>query len=165
MIQLLRVDHRLIHGQVVMSWVRSLEPTAILVANDDIPTDELRKSTLKLAKPNDVKLVIKTVADSADAINSGRTDDYRLFILTESVADAARLAAACPDIDHINLGGTKRLPGTTPLTNTVNLTADDTAALQELAARGVEVEARAVASDRKVALPAGTTISGREATT
>jgi len=88
MIQLLRVDHRLIHGQVVMSWMRSLEPTAILVANDSVPNDELRKSTLKMAKPTDVKLVIKTVADSIEAINSGKTDSYKLFILTESVEDA-----------------------------------------------------------------------------
>lgn len=153
MIQLVRVDHRLIHGQVVMSWVRTLEPTAILVANDSIPSDELRKSTLRLAKPDDVKLVIKTVDDSIDAISSGKTDAYRLFILTETVADAVRLADACPAVDHINLGGTKRLPGTEPLTNTVNLTPDDTAALRSLAARGVEVEARAVASDRKTALP------------
>ena len=124
MIQLLRVDHRLIHGQVVMSWVRTLDPTAILIANDDVPSDELRKSTLKLAKPADVKLVIKTVADSIEAINSGKTDSYRLLILTDNVADAIRLADGCPTVQHINLGGTKRLEGTTSLTNTVNLTED-----------------------------------------
>jgi fructoselysine and glucoselysine-specific PTS system IIB component len=152
MIQLLRVDHRLIHGQVVMSWVRTLDPTAILIANDDVPSDELRKSTLKLAKPADVKLVIKTVADSIEAINSGKTDSYRLLILTDNVADAIRLADGCPTVQHINLGGTKRLEGTTPLTNTVNLTEDETASLIRLASRGVEVEARAVATDRKVPL-------------
>ncbi len=152
MIQLLRVDHRLIHGQVVMSWVRTLDPTAILIANDDVPSDELRKSTLKLAKPADVKLVIKTVADSIEAINSGKTDSYRLLILTDNVADAIRLADGCPTVQHVNLGGTKRLEGTTPLTNTVNLTEDETASLIRLASRGVEVEARAVATDRKVPL-------------
>jgi fructoselysine and glucoselysine-specific PTS system IIB component len=158
MIQLLRVDHRLIHGQVVMSWMRSLEPTAILVANDSVPNDELRKSTLKMAKPTDVKLVIKTVADSIEAINSGKTDSYKLFILTESVEDAVRLARECPAIRHINLGGTKRLPGTTPLTNTVNLTADEVDALRGLAVTGVEVEARAVATDRKTVVTADSVV-------
>ena len=153
MIQLLRVDHRLIHGQVVMSWVRTLNPTAILIANDDIPGDDLRKSTLVLAKPDEVKLVIKSVEDSITAINSGKTDSYKLFIITESVEDAVRLADACPTITHVNLGGTKRLPGTTPLNNTVNLTAEDLEGLRGLTTRGVEVEARAVASDRKTTLP------------
>ncbi|WP_424466622.1 PTS sugar transporter subunit IIB [Pseudoclavibacter helvolus] len=154
MIQLLRVDHRLIHGQVVMSWVRTLDPTAILIANDSVPSDELRKSTLKLAKPADVKLVIKTVADSIEAINSGKTDSYRLLILTDNVTDAIRLADGCPDVQHINLGGTKRLEGTTPLTNTVNLTDDELEGLRALTTRGIEVEARAVATDRKVPLAA-----------
>ena len=61
MIKLLRVDHRLLHGQVVFSWVSALDPDCILVANDDVVKDELRKTTLKLGKPNGVKLVIKTL--------------------------------------------------------------------------------------------------------
>ena len=45
MIKLLRVDHRLLHGQVVFSWVSALDPDCILVANDDVVKDELRKTT------------------------------------------------------------------------------------------------------------------------
>ena len=52
MIKLLRVDHRLLHGQVVFSWVSALDPDCSLVANDDVVKDELRNTTLKLGKPN-----------------------------------------------------------------------------------------------------------------
>jgi fructoselysine/glucoselysine PTS system EIIB component len=51
MIRLLRVDHRLLHGQVAVSWSQNLDIDAILIANDDVPMDELRKTTIKLAKP------------------------------------------------------------------------------------------------------------------
>ena len=61
MIQLLRVDHRLLHGQVVFSWCSYLNPNCILIANDDVVNDEIRKATLKLGKPSGVKLVIKSV--------------------------------------------------------------------------------------------------------
>jgi len=47
--------------------------------------DELRKTTIKLAKPPEVKLVIKNIADSIEAIKSGVTDKYKLFIVVESV--------------------------------------------------------------------------------
>ena len=92
MIKLLRVDHRLLHGQVVFSWVSALDPDCILVANDDVVKDELRKTTLKLGKPNGVKLVIKNIEDSIEAINAGKTDKYRLMIVVSNVADAVRLA-------------------------------------------------------------------------
>jgi len=36
MILLLRVDHRLLHGQVVFSWCSQLQPNCILIADDEV---------------------------------------------------------------------------------------------------------------------------------
>ncbi|MDU6412659.1 MAG: PTS sugar transporter subunit IIB, partial [Yersiniaceae bacterium] len=107
MITLLRVDHRLLHGQVAFSWTQFIGADCILIANDSVPDDELRKTTLKLAKPPSVKLVIKNISDAIESLKSGVTDKYRLFIVVESVADACRLVNAVPEITSINLGGVK----------------------------------------------------------
>ena len=88
MIKLFRVDHRLLHGQVAFSWTSALGADCILIANDAVMKDDLRKTSIKLAKPAGVKLVIKNVDDSIQAINSGVTDKYKLFIVVESIADA-----------------------------------------------------------------------------
>ena len=77
MIKLLRVDHRLLHGQVAFSWTTNLGADCILIANDGIMHDDLRKTTVKLSKPAGTKLVIKNIEDSIAAINSGVTDIYR----------------------------------------------------------------------------------------
>ncbi len=107
MITLLRVDHRLLHGQVAFSWTQYVGADCILIANDNVPTDELRKTTIKLAKPPSVKLVIKNIDDAIEAIKSGVTDKYNLFIVVESVNDAWRIASAVAEIKSINLGGIK----------------------------------------------------------
>ena len=73
MIQLLRVDHRLLHGQVVFSWCGQLNPNCILIANDAAATDDVRKAALRLGKPNNAKLVIKTVDDSPPSMKARRT--------------------------------------------------------------------------------------------
>ena len=91
MIKKLRVDHRLLHGQVAFSWTSALNADCILIACDAVVSDELRKTTMKTAKPNGVKLVIKSISDSVKALNSGVTDKYKLFIVVESIADAATL--------------------------------------------------------------------------
>ena len=62
---------------------------------------------MKLAKPQGVKLVIKNIADSITALNSGVTDKYKLFIVVESVEDAYRLTKNVSFIKSINLGGVK----------------------------------------------------------
>ncbi|EBO9257967.1 PTS system mannose/fructose/N-acetylgalactosamine-transporter subunit IIB [Salmonella enterica] len=149
MIVFLRVDHRLLHGQVAFSWTQYVGADCILIANDSVPGDDLRKTTIKMAKPPAVKLVIKNIADSIEAIKSGVTDKYKLFIVVESVADAYRLARELPDIKSINLGGTKVREGSQNIAKAINLLADEMAQLRELAAGGVEVEIRLVPNDRK----------------
>ena len=49
MIKILRVDHRLLHGQVAFSWTGYLGANCILIASDTAVLDDLRKTTLKLA--------------------------------------------------------------------------------------------------------------------
>lgn len=109
MIKLLRVDHRLLHGQVAMTWTQELDTNCILIACDAVVKDDVRKTTLKLARPAGVKLVIKSVDDSIEALRSGVTDKYRLFIVVESIEDAYRLAKGYSEIKHINIGGRSRV--------------------------------------------------------
>ena len=154
MIALFRVDHRLLHGQVVFSWCSALSPDCILVANDDVVKDELRKTTLKLGKPAGTKLVIKSIDDSIEAINAGRTDKYTLFAVVSNVADAVRMAMACDQIASIDLGGTKPGSGTHQVAKAVHLTDEEEALLADAQARGVEVYIQSVPSEAKVAFKA-----------
>lgn len=150
MIILTRVDHRLLHGQVAFSWTQSIGSDSILIANDDVPVNEIRKTTIKLAKPQGVKLVIKNLEDSIKSLQSGVTDKYKLFIVVESIADAYQLAQAYPAITKINLGGIKAKEGTRSIGKAVNVLPEEEKLLKELIAKGVEVEIRQVPTDKKV---------------
>ena len=107
MIKLVRVDHRLLHGQVVFKWTKVLGVDCILIASDAVAKDPLRISALRMAKPENCKLVIKSVDDSIKALNSGVTDKYQLLIITETIHDAYELATHVEAIHSINLGGAK----------------------------------------------------------
>ena len=149
MITLLRVDHRLLHGQVAFSWTQYVGADCILIANDNVPDDELRNKTIKLAKPPSVKLVIKNINDSIESIKSGVTDKYNLFIVVESVNDAWRIASAVEEIKSINLGGIKAKEGSKNISKAINLLPEEIEQLQQLVGKGVEVEIRQVPNDRK----------------
>lgn len=150
MILLTRVDHRLLHGQVAFSWTQSLGADCILIANDDVLVNEIRKTTIKLAKPQGVKLVIKSVEDAIKSLESGVTDKYKLFIVVGSVEDAYKLANSSQQINHINLGGTKAKEGTRNISKAVNIFPEEEVMLKELIEKGVTVEIRQVPSDKKI---------------
>ena len=149
MIKCLRVDHRLLHGQVAFSWTSALGADCILIANDGVITDELKKMAIKMAKPQGVKLVIKGIDDSIKAINSGVTDKYKLFVVVESVKDAYRLMKETK-INEVVLGGTKATSETKNISKAVNLTKQEIDMLKELIDENYHVEIRMVPTDKKV---------------
>ena len=55
MIVMTRVDHRLLHGQVVFAWSKFTGTDCILIANDSLASNKLRMNALRLAKPEGVK--------------------------------------------------------------------------------------------------------------
>ncbi len=150
MIKLTRVDHRLLHGQIAFSWTSDQNADCILIANDAVVKDDLRKTTLKLAKPAGCKLVIKNIDDSIRAVNSGVTDKYRLLIVVESIADAKRLMDGVPAIRSLNLGGTKASADTRQISKAMNITNQDSEDLKSLIDRGIEVEIRMLPGDKKI---------------
>lgn len=150
MIKLLRVDHRLLHGQVAVSWFNSLGANTILVANDDVASDDFRKSAIRLAKPEKAKLVMKSIDNSIEAINSGITDKYKMLVVVESVDDAQKLIAGTNGaIKALNLGGTKASEATTNYSKTINLTTNEADKLENLKKDGVDVYIQQVPNEDK----------------
>ena len=150
MIKLMRVDHRLLHGQVAFSWTNALGTDCILIANDSVPTDDIRKTTLKLSKPNGVKLVIKTIDDAIAAINSGVTDKYKLFIIVETIHDAKRMVEGCQTVRAVNLGGTRKAEEKKAISKFIFASKSDIEDIRAMLQAGAEVELRQVPSDTKI---------------
>ncbi|WP_455139066.1 PTS sugar transporter subunit IIB [Thermophilibacter sp.] len=148
MIKMTRVDHRLLHGQVAFTWIKFTGSDCILIANDAVARDELRMAALRLAKPEGAKLVIKSVADSAKAINSGVTDRYNLFVITENIHDACRLAKATDAITQVNVGGVKAEEGKRKISDAVYVSDDEANELRELAAQGRQVFSQMTPNDQ-----------------
>jgi len=150
MILLLRVDHRLLHGQVAVSWAQGLKANCIFCVGDHIANDPVWKTTLKMGKPAGCKLVIKDMANAIEAINSGVTDKYRMIISVQTIAEAKQLADNCPAVTSINLGNTKSSPTTRTVARQVFLEPEEEQMIRELIDRGIEVEIRPLADDPKI---------------
>lgn len=149
MIKLLRVDHRLLHGQVAFSWTSDLGADCILLANDSLINDEIRKMAISLAKPPQTKLVMKSIDGAAEAINQGKTDNYKLFVIVESVEDAYRLISKCNQFKQLNLGGATRKEDSVRLGKIFFVSQEDIKLLNELLNKGIEIDIRQIPSDSK----------------
>jgi fructoselysine and glucoselysine-specific PTS system IIB component len=150
MIVLTRIDHRLLHGQIALLWVRNVGADCILIANDSLAKDDLRMSAIRMAKPSGVKLVMKSINDSIKSINAGETDKYKLLTIVESVDDAHRLALNCPTITSINIGGMKNADDRRQISKAAFVSESDIEKLKEMYEKGINLEVRMVPNDPKI---------------
>lgn len=151
MVELLRVDDRLLHGQVAYAWSRNLPINLIVIANDAVSQDKTAKATFSLAKPAGMSLVISTVEKTVTFLGSEKAQNYRALVLVNNIADAATIARAC-NIKSINVGGLRESKDSKRYTTAVCLTPDDVQTIRELASEGFEVAAQQVPADTKTNL-------------
>ncbi|RMC48448.1 PTS mannose/fructose/sorbose transporter subunit IIB [Lactobacillus sp. ESL0263] len=150
MIKMMRVDHRLLHGQVAFSWTSALSADCILIADDETASNELKKSAMKLAKPNGVKLVIKNVDEAIKSLKKGVTDKYKLFIVVGSIESAKKIIDGYSEIKTLNLGGTLPGPNKSNISKTIAITSSERDMLRDLLNEGVDINIQMVPSDSKV---------------
>lgn len=135
----LRVDDRLIHGQVAMTWTKQLAVQGIVVANDEAANDNTQKMALKMAVPGGIKSLIKQVDEAIRILNNPKASRMRILVLTRTVKDALKIRQSVGEIGFLNIGNTGRFDGIDVseklvLTPTIMLTKAEQQALKDLVA-------------------------------
>lgn len=149
MVELCRIDDRLLHGQVAVTWVGAVAPEAILIANDEAATNEMSKLALKMAKPAGVKLAVKTIADAATLLNNPNAKKIKIFLITRTIQDTLELVKMTDCIHRVNIGGVKNKEGGKMIAATVCLNDEVIQALKELKSLVGDLELRMVPSESK----------------
>lgn len=134
MIVCLRVDERLIHGQVAMTWSKTLKLDGLLVASDEAAANEVQQMTLKMAVPDGIKCIIRSVEGASDILDDPRASGMRLMVLVPTMKDALLLAQKYNNIDMVNIGNAGKMTGghKKTLSKEVMLTDQELDALKEL---------------------------------
>lgn len=114
MITQIRVDDRLIHGQVAVVWTKELNAPLLVVANDEAAKNTVMQMTLKMAVPSGTKLLIRSVEDAIDVFNDPRGKDKRIFVIVNCVEDANKIAQNVQDIEAVNVANTGRFDKSDP---------------------------------------------------
>jgi fructoselysine/glucoselysine PTS system EIIB component len=156
MIAQLRVDDRLIHGQVALVWTKELNTPGIVVANDNAANNAMVQMTLKMATPTGKKLLIRTVDDAIKVFNNPKGSDMRIFALTNNIEDALKIAKNVKEIDGINVANVGRFANDAnkgvQLSSTLMLSEQELTSLKELAELDIPVFNQVVPSNVKTSI-------------
>jgi len=147
-IALVRVDNRLVHGQILEAWVPRLRIRRLVVADDEAARTPLARAAMTLALPDEVGAdVLPVEAVDWRALAASPEPVLVLFREVEGLSRATRRGLGPALAPRLNLGNVHFAPGRRPLGPSLFLREEEMAAVRELAAAGFEVEARAIPSE------------------
>lgn len=154
MLKLVRIDDRLIHGQVAIGWTSNTGANTIFVANDEAQKDRIKAMALDMAKPTGVKLYIRSVTESGPLVEKfAGAQKAQVLVLVRTVQDALTLAKNSGGvINSINVGGLRFEEGKRKLNDFISVSDQDVENLHELQAMGVELDFRMLPRDKKQTL-------------
>jgi mannose/fructose/N-acetylgalactosamine-specific phosphotransferase system component IIB len=152
-IVLLRVDERLIHGQVVVGWGGPLHADRVVVADDAIAASPWEQELYCLGVPPEMEASFASVDEARGRIAEWRAGARRVIVLVRDVSGALRLAqGGALRGEEVNLGGIHHAEGRSRVLPYLHLGPGDGEALREIAASGAVVSARDLPASRRVPL-------------
>lgn len=141
-----RVDNRLVHGQVIETWLPYTNAVHLLVVNDALAGDVLRQTIISLAVPARIKLQFLKVEGSCTALTSISQDNNTL-VLVADCKDALRIFDAGILFSALNVGNLHYGPGKRQICSHVALSEEDEACLMQLQAHSVKLDFRCVPNE------------------
>ena len=142
-IVLTRIDNRLIHGQLATQWCGSNGVTLILVANDELSTNDLRQRLMDMAAPSYVVTCYWSIEKTISAI--GQVDEEQvILLLCREPQDVLRLVEGGVPISKVSIGNMHMAEGKRKVAKAVAVNDDDVNAFRKLRQLGVELEIRRV---------------------
>ncbi|WP_040535673.1 PTS system mannose/fructose/N-acetylgalactosamine-transporter subunit IIB [Schleiferilactobacillus shenzhenensis] len=137
MIEMMRVDDRLIHGQVALLWTKQLGLNRIIVANDKAAKSEIQKNALLLAAPAGVKVAVVEVDKAIKMANDPRGKNFKMLLLVNNVDDLYTIVKGVePGSTKVDIANVGRVSGDIEnkhkLTETVYLSDDEVTKANEI---------------------------------
>jgi PTS system mannose-specific IIB component/fructoselysine and glucoselysine-specific PTS system IIB component len=151
-IVLVRVDDRLIHGQVVVGWVQALGAKRIVLVDDEVSRNEWERELYSMSVPPGLMVEFASVDEAVDAIEEWAAGPQRTIVLVGDVDTVVRLCRGAPQIGKVNVGGLHDATGRTPRLSYVYLSDEEAIQLERLGENGVKVTAQDVPTARAVSL-------------
>lgn len=134
-----RIDGRLIHGQVANLWVPKLNITRIMVVDNQVAQNQVEKQGLKLATPAGVNLSVLPVEKAAENILNNRYASQSVMILVRGPEPLLELVNLGVDISKVNVGNMSQNDRTKSITKSINVETKDIEIFEDLDNNGVKL--------------------------
>lgn len=149
-IVLARIDDRLIHGQIIASWVTHTQAQKIIIVDDEVANDVFLSKVIKMAAPPGIKTEIYSIKDAIYALKEKSVSEERVILLAKGPSTMYSLIEAEVKLKEINIGGMSAGAGKRVLIKNIFISLEEREILKSILAKGIPVYFQILPDDPKV---------------
>jgi len=139
-----RIDDRLIHGQVVVGWRDVLKPQRIVLCSDEVANSDWQRKIYLSAVPPEISASVLSLEETIEVFNNNKFEKERVLLLVDSPKTIVQLVDAGVEIKEINVGGMHFKPGKNQITPFIFVDQNDIENFRILFNKNLSLEGRDV---------------------
>ena len=143
----LRIDNRLVHGQVIETWIPYLKTWCLVVANDSLAQDCEQQQIVRLAIPQTVTTSFVPVAATCDLLAPLALKKKNTLVVVAECPDARLIIEQGGCVDTVNVGNLHYAPGKEQMCSHAALSSQDIGCLDYIFQRAIPLDFRSVPND------------------
>lgn len=151
-IKLVRIDFRLMHGQVVTNWIRQVSADSILIVDDKLAADKYLAQVFLMAAPPGIKVAIRSIEKAVAGFQNDVFKDKKMLVLFKSVENAKKAFDLGFPLKDLQVGGLGSGTDKAMISNELSLSKIEASMLQEIQSKGVTVTLQVTPKDSLIAL-------------
>ena len=149
-IKLVRLDFRLIHGQVIAKWFGQIMGNEIVIIDDDLSQDSFMASIYEMSAPVDSKVHVYSVEDAVKKVEDGTFASGKVLVLFKNVDQVFKAVEKGFKIDELQIGGFGSAPGRINVYGPITLDDHDASLLKKIADQGTNIYLQQVPEEAKM---------------
>lgn len=152
MINMIRVDDRLIHGQIVAAWVKSLGLERIWIVDDATANDSFLKNVMKMVAPPNVEFSVSAEDNIAETAKQYDQDKVKTLVLVKYPATAEKVFNTGISFRELQIGGIGANADRKKVYKNISMSDDEMRSCRNMINVGVNVYIQVTPDDKQISL-------------
>lgn len=149
LLKIVRLDDRLVHGQLFNNWCTYENITEILVVNEEVNNNEIRKTFIEMSVPDNINIIFCDVSGAIE-IYEEECKYENVIIVFGNPFEILEFIEKGGKVKSINIGGMSYKKDKKRISTTLYVDEAELQALKKIASYNIELEIRILPTDKRI---------------
>lgn len=151
-VNLVQVDDRIIHGQVIADWIYQTKNSKVIIADNNLAENAFLSNIILLSAPSGINIEITSIANLIVKYDESKPDNKKTFVMFKTIESLKSAYEKGFKFEKVRITGMRAEPGKKLVFRMISLSQKEAEILKNLNDDGVKIIFQSVPAGRYINL-------------